>query len=88
MKDKILSEFKASVGLDWADKKHDICLQSADSSTREFYQIQHTVNAIEQWAFSLKARFDGNIAVAVELSKGPIVYALQQFVHILAHSDH
>ena len=79
MKDKVLSEYKAFVGLDWADKKHDICLQSADSSKREFYQIQHTVDAIEQWAYSLKERFDGNIAVALELSKGPIVYALQQF---------
>jgi transposase len=79
MKENTLCEFKAFVGLDWADKKHDICIQAAESSEREFYQIQHTVDDIEQWAYSLRARFNGRIAVAVELSKGPIVYALQQF---------
>ena len=79
MKENTLCEFKAFVGLDWADKKHDICIQAADSSEREFYQIQHTVDDIEQWAYSLRERFNGRIAVAVELSKGPIVYALQQF---------
>ncbi len=79
MKENTLCEFKAFVGLDWADKKHDICIQAADSSEREFYQIQHTVDDIEQWACSLRDRFNGRIAVAVELSKGPIIYALQRF---------
>lgn len=79
MNENTLCEFKAFVGLDWADKKHDICIQVADSSEREFYQIQHTVDDIERWAYSLRERFNGRIAVAVELSKGPIVYALQQF---------
>ena len=67
MKENTLCEFKAFVGLDWADKKHDICIQTADSSEREFYQIQHTVDDIEQWAYSLRERFNGRIAVAVEL---------------------
>ncbi len=79
MKENTLCEFKAFVGLDWADKKHDICIQAADSPEREFYQIQHTVDDIEQWACSLRDRFNGRIAVAVELSKGPIIYALQRF---------
>ena len=79
MKEHTQGEFKAFVGLDWADKKHDICIQAAGSSEREFYQIQHTVDDIERWAYSLRERFNGRIAVAVELSKGPIVYALQQF---------
>ena len=79
MNENILCEFKAFVGLDWADKKHDICIHPAGSSEREFYQIQHTVDDIERWAYSLRERFNGRIAVAVELSKGPIVYALQQF---------
>ena len=28
--------FTAFVGIDWADKKHDVCVQPADSETREF----------------------------------------------------
>ena len=34
---------------------------------------------INEWAQSLVQRFGSPIAVAVELSKGPIVYALQKF---------
>lgn len=35
------------------------------------------VDRIEQWARSIHKRFGGPIAIALELSKGPIVYALQ-----------
>ncbi len=72
-------EFTAFVGLDWADKKHDICLQAAGCEDREFDRFAHRVTAIEQWALSLHQRFGGRIAVALELAKGPIVYALQKY---------
>ncbi len=72
-------EFTAFVGLDWADKKHDICLQAAGCEEREFDRFAHQVTAIEKWALSLQQRFGGRIAVALELSKGPIVYALQKY---------
>jgi transposase len=71
--------FTAFVGIDWADRKHDVCIQSADSQKREFSVIPHKVEAINEWAQSLIQRFGSPIAVAVELSKGPIVYALQKF---------
>jgi transposase len=71
--------FTAYVGIDWADKKHDICVQPADSEAREFSVIPHKVETINDWAQSLIQRFGSPIAVAVELSKGPIVSALQKF---------
>ena len=71
--------FTAYVGIDWADSKHDICVQAAGSQQREFDCISHQVDQIEQWAQSLHKRFGGVIAVALELSKGPIVYALQKY---------
>jgi transposase len=71
--------FTAYVGLDWADSKHDICLQASDSELREFDCIQHTTDHIEQWALALKERFGSPIAIALELSRGPIVYALQKY---------
>jgi hypothetical protein len=37
------------------------------------------VDRIEQWAESTHERFGGQIAVALELSKGPVVYALQKY---------
>jgi transposase len=73
------AEFTAFVGLDWADAKHDICVQVAGRKQREFDRFPHRVAAIDQWARSMQQRFGGRIAVALELSKGPIVYALQKY---------
>jgi transposase len=72
-------QFTAYVGIDWADLKHDVCLQPAGSEQREFDCFVHKVNHIEQWAHSLHRRFGGPIAIALELAKGPIVYALQKY---------
>ncbi len=72
-------QYAAFIGIDWADAKHDICLQAAGSEQREFNRISHRVDQIEQWAQALHERFGGAIAVALELSKGPIVYALQKY---------
>jgi len=72
-------EFSAFIGIDWADSKHDICLQAADSAHREFDRFAHRVDRIEQWACAMRQRFGGPIAVALELSKGPLVYALQKY---------
>jgi len=71
--------FTAYVGIDWADAKHNICVQAAGDQQREFDCISHQVDQIDQWAQSLHGRFGGVIAVALELSKGPVVYALQKY---------
>jgi transposase len=73
------NQFTAFVGIDWADSKHDFCLQAADSNKREFGRFNHAVDDIQQWVCALHQRFGGPIAVAVELAKGPIVYALQKY---------
>lgn len=72
------TSFTAFIGIDWADAKHDICIQSADDDEREFDVIPHKVELIDEWACTMRQRFGSPIAVAVELSKGPIVYALQK----------
>jgi len=73
-------EYAAFVGIDWADRKHDVCLQAAGSSKREFCELAHRPESIAQWAQTLRQRFGGRpVAVCVELSKGPLVYALQQY---------
>lgn len=69
--------FAAFIGLDWADKKHDICLSLPGSTKRERSVVPHTPTAIREWADKLRARFSGApIAVCLELSQGPIVSAL------------
>jgi transposase len=72
-------EYAAFVGIDWADRKHDVCLQPADSSTRELTVLAHRPEAIAPWAQGLRTRFAGRpVVVCVELNQGPLVYALHQ----------
>ncbi len=74
-----LTQFTAIIGMDWADKKHDVCVQATESRQRKRYQVQHKADKIDEWARSLYRRHGGPIAVALELSKGPIVSALQKY---------
>lgn len=73
------TSFTAFIGIDWADTIHDICLQASNNDKREFAVIPHQVDRIEQWAHAVHERIGGTIAIAVELTKGPIVYALQKY---------
>jgi hypothetical protein len=73
-------EFVAFIGLDWADTKHDICLQVAGSDKREFQVLEHRPAVIDAWATDLLQRLQGRpIAMALELNKGPIVEALRTY---------
>ncbi len=83
-----INPYVAFVGIDWADTKHDVCIQAADSLQREFAVVPHKVEEIDEWAQSLHKRFPGNIAVALELSKGPIVYALQKYDYFVIFPIH
>lgn len=71
--------FTAYVGIDWASTKHDICRQAAGSEERVFERIAHSPEAIDAWARALHRRHGGPIAVALELSEGPIVSALEKY---------
>jgi transposase len=72
--------FAAFVGLDWADAKHDVCLQAAGSEQREHGRLDHTPEAIAAWVCALQKRFEGKpIAICLELNKGPIVFALRKY---------
>lgn len=72
-------KFSAYIGIDWADSKHDIYLQAANESKRTLSVIEHQVDKIDDWVQSLRKKYKAPIAVSVELSKGPIIYALQKY---------
>ena len=79
---KLLSddEFVACIGIDWAHAKHDICLLAANGATPEYSILKHSPEAIDGWVSTLRVRFGQQpIAIAVELDKGPLVYALQKY---------
>ena len=80
MKQQVSEAFAAFVGLDWADAKHDVCLQAAGTAQREFLSLEHSPEAINAWVQTLRTRFNGQpVAVCLELNKGPIVSALRTY---------
>ena len=77
-------EFAALIGIDWADRKHDICELPLSSRKPKFSVISSTPKSILEWAIQLKSRYPGQkIAVATELKKGPLVYALSSHDQVL-----
>jgi transposase len=80
MKSQAPAAFAAFIGLDWADAKHDICLQAAGAERRECLVLEHRPEAIDAWVQTLRTRFHGQpVAVCLELNKGPIVSALRPY---------
>ena len=83
-----LSEYSVLVGLDWANKKHDVCLQLSGPSSRSFSVIGSSPEAVDEWVKDLHQRYGGQIAIALELDKGPIVYALQKYDYVTLFPVH
>ena len=80
---KTTPEYAAYVGLDWADRAHQICLRAAHSACDEQTEILNTPEALHGWAHALRTRFPGGtIAVAVEQSRGAVIYALSMHAHL------
>ena len=83
MKEPVIDDFAAVIGVDWADKKHDVCEIPTGSSSCLYSVILNKPQALNEWAMSLKERYpDQSVAVACELKKGPLIYALSKFDHI------
>ena len=78
--------FAAFVGIDWADDHHDIALQAADGAPIEARRLSHTPDALAHWLATLATRFGGQpIAVALETSRAPLVYALREASFIVLY---
>ncbi len=76
----IMKEYAAYLGIDWADTKHDLCLMDTASGTKTRLVIQHTPEAIAEYFTGLRARYAGQqIAVGLEQSRGPLLFALLQY---------
>ena len=84
MKVPCISDFSVLIGIDWADKKHDVCEISLDTKLPRYAVIASRPEAIHDWAMSLKQRFpDKPVTVACELKKGPLIYCLEKYEHIV-----
>jgi transposase len=78
------SNFAATIGLDWADQKHDLWIRPADGSKAQHLQLEQTPEALHHWVAKLRERFGNRrIAIAVETSRGPIISALMAYDFIV-----
>jgi transposase len=74
------SVFAAFVGLDWADQKHDLVLYDPRGGAPEHLQLPHSPETIDEWAGSLRQRFEGRpVAICFEQTRGAIAYALLKY---------
>jgi hypothetical protein len=72
-----IPDIVAWVGLDWADQQHEGRLQAVGSSQVESFVLPQRPEALQAWVGQLRTRFPfGRVAMAVEQSRGPLVYAL------------
>ena len=82
------TEFAAMVAIDWADQNHAWALQAGTSKV-ETGAIDHTPEVIDVWAAELRMRFGGQaVAVALEQSRGPLVFMLTKYEHLVIFPVH
>lgn len=75
-----MTQFAAYLGIDWADKKHDLCLVDTATGKQTKQVLPHTPQAIAEYFTNLRAQYPGQqIAVALEQSRGPLLFALLQY---------
>lgn len=75
-----MAPYAALIGIDWSDRKHDLCLIETATGKREASILPHSPQAIDAWATALRVRYGGQfIAVCLEQSRGPLIYALMKY---------
>ena len=73
------------IGIDWADQAHDGYIIDAEGNGQPC-RFKQTPEAIEQWVAELKERAgDRPVAIMLEQSKGPLIYALMHRPGILLY---
>jgi transposase len=75
-----MEDFAAYLGIDWADRKHDLCLLDVSTGEKICLVLKHTPEAIAEYFTALRTRYEGRqIAVGLEQARGPLLYALLQY---------
>lgn len=81
---KSATNFAATIGLDWADKKNDLWIQASAGGKPEHRVIDQTPEALHEWVAQMRARFpQGRIAIALETSRGAVISALGAYDFIV-----
>jgi transposase len=76
--------YAAYIGIDWADRKHDIALYDCASNTWQESIIATRPQDILDWVNQLRSHYgDQPLAVAMEQKRGPLLYALCQYDNLV-----
>lgn len=68
------------VGLDWADQKHCLAVRTDPAGPVKTHYLEQKPEKFEEFFLSLHAQHpQGRIAVAIEQSRGPVLYALMKY---------
>ena len=79
-------ELAAYVGLDWADRTHAVCLESADGSVVEELELEQKPEVIHAWVGQLREQFGGRpVGIALEQAKGALIHALMMYEFIVLY---
>jgi transposase len=83
------ADFAAYIGIDWADRKHAWALQTTAEGRVEQGELTHTPEAVDNWVSELALRFGGRpIAVALEQSRGSLLFMLSKYAHLVLFPIH
>jgi hypothetical protein len=77
------------IALDWADQKHDWAMAVPGENIRERGQVAHSPEALDAWVAQLRQRFgDRPIAVALEQSRGALLFTLSKYANLVLYPLH
>jgi transposase len=83
------NEFVAWIGIDWADKKHAWAMRVRGETRIQAGEMDHTPEAIETFFAGMAVRFPGGrIAVALEQSRGALIFMLNKYEHLVLFPIH
>jgi transposase len=81
---QLTTPFAAYIGIDWADRKHDIALYDPKTQTWSHSVIQATPSAIADWVNQLRQQYgEAKVLVGLEQKRGPLLYALCQYDNLV-----
>jgi len=79
-----ITDFAATIGLDWADQKHDLWICPADGAKAQHRSLEQTPEALHEWVAKLRERFGNRpVALGIETSRGPVISALLAYDFIV-----
>jgi transposase len=79
----VMADYVALVGVDWGDKKHAYEVRAMEGGAVRRGSFEQSAGAVHAWVAELRAQYPcGTIGVALEQSRGALVYALSRYEFI------